>query len=190
MNKEKLIDNFRDINVYHEDWYDGVYEWFIEHCAERGIEIGATLSDKGAKDITWTGFWSQGDGAAFGGKVVDFNKLLGDRYVDYPIFNKYAEELNGYIRMSWRTGNNNNVRLNDIDVEHIGHYLDIDHPFVEVWQEQLDKEVDMVYELVGDEVNDLCGLLYDSLRDEYEHLTSDEAVWESIVANELDKEVA
>lgn len=183
MDKEKLIDNFRDINVYHEDWYDGVYEWFIEHCAERGIDVDV-------KGITWTGFWSQGDGAAFEGTVVDSKKLLGDWYVDYPIFNKYAEELNGYIRMSWRTGNNNNVKLNDIDVEHIGHYLDDDHPFVEVWQEQLDKEVDLINELVGDEVTDLCGLLYDSLRDEYEHLTSDEAVWESIVANELDKEKA
>jgi hypothetical protein len=183
MTKDELINNFRDINVYHEYWYEGVYEWFIKHCEERGIEVVE-------KDITWSGFWSQGDGAAFAGRVVDFKKLLGDRYVDYPIFSKYVEELNGYARMSWRTGNYNNVRLNDIDVEFIGHYLDNDHPFVEVWQEQLDKEVDMVYELVGDEVNDLCGLLYDTLRDEYEHLTSDEAVWDTIQANDLDKEVA
>lgn len=183
MDKEKLIDNFRDINVYHEDWYDGVYEWFIEHCAERGIDVDV-------KGITWTGFWSQGDGAAFEGKVVDFKKLLGDWYVDYPIFQKYVEELNGFIIKSWKLGRDNNVKMNTLEVEGIRYYLVYDHPFTELWQEQLDNEVENVELVIDDLVNDLCGLLYKALRDEYEHLTSDEVVWESIVANELDKEKA
>ena len=111
-------------------------------------------------------------------------------YDDYPMFQKYVEDLNGFIIKSWRLGRYNNVNMNTIETEAIGYYLDNDHPFVEVWQEQFDKELELIESDIDYLVNDLCGLLYDALRDEYEHLTSDEAVWDTIQANDLDKEVA
>ena len=199
MTKDELIEKYREINVDGEWWHESVYEWFDEQCKAMGIQISTTprnYSRRGIvesvreRDINWSGFWSQGDGAAFAGRVVDFKLALGSFYDDYPIFQKYVEDLDGYVRMSWGLGRHNNVTMRDIEVEPIAYYLVDDHPLAEVWQEQFDKEIEMVDALIGDIVADLCGLLYDALRDEYDALTSDESVWDAIQANDLDKEAA
>lgn len=199
MTKDELIDKHREINVDCEWWQESVYEWFDEQCKAMGIQISTTPRNHNRRgivesirerDITWSGFWSQGDGAAFAGKVVDFKLALGCLYDDYPIFQKYVDDLKGYVRMSWGLGRGNNISSRDLEIEQIHYYLEDEHPLAEIWQEQLDKEAEMVDALIGDVVSDLCGLLYDALRDEYDALTSDEAVWDTIQANDLDKEVA
>lgn len=193
MNQE-LIDKHREINVDGDWWYEGVYEWFEEQCHERGVNIlstqrtGSNGKARFEKDITWSGFWSQGDGAAFSGNVVNLEKALGDFYSDYPILRKYVDELNGFFRFTWRVGRGNNIIINDLEIEPINLYLDDDHPFEDVWKEQLDEELERLEPVLTDLAEELCDLLYKALRDEYEALTSDEAVWEAIVANELDKE--
>lgn len=196
MNQE-LINKHREINVDGDWWHEGMYEWFEEKCHERGVNILSTQrgnkpdgSVRFEKDISWSGFWSQGDGAAFSGSVVDMDKALGEFYSDYPILHKYIEELEGYWKFSWRIGQGNNILINDFEIEPINLYLEDDHPFEDVWKEQLDKELESVEPVLIDLAEELCDLLYKSLHDEYEHLTSDEVVWETIVANELDKEVA
>jgi hypothetical protein len=196
MNQE-LIEKYRDINVDSDWWYESVYEWFEEECHKRGVNILSTQrghksdgSVRYEKDITWSGFWSQGDGAAFSGSVVDMDKALGDFYSDYPILHKYVEELEGYWKFSWRVGRGNNILINDFEIEPINLYLEDDHPFEEVWKEQLDAELESVEPVLIDLAEELCDLLYKALRDEYEAGTTDEAVWDTIVMNELDKEVA
>jgi hypothetical protein len=194
MTKEELIEKYRDINVAGDWWYESIYDWFEKECKKRGVNILHTNRHMGNgkskvdRDISWSGFWSQGDGAAFSGKVVDMDKALGNYYVDYPILHKYVEELDGYWNISWRVGNGNNICINDIEFEPISHHLEDDHPFVELWQEQLEKEFESVEPILVDLAEELCDLLYKALRDEYEHYTSDESVWDTIVANELDKE--
>jgi hypothetical protein len=196
MNQE-LIEKYRDINVDSDWWYESVYEWFEEECHKRGVNILSTQrghksdgSVRYEKDITWSGFWSQGDGAAFSGSVVDMDKALGDFYSDYPILHKYVEELEGYWKFSWRVGRGNNILINDFEIEPINLYLEDDHPFEDVWKEQLDAELESVEPVLIDLAEELCDLLYKALRDEYEAGTTDEAVWDTIVMNELDKEVA
>jgi len=200
MTRDELIEKYRDINVDGDWWHEDVYNWFEEQCKESGVIIHTTARKyqsrdgvelvKHERDISWSGFWSQGDGAAFGGEVVDFKLALECLYEDYPIFKKYLDELDGYCRMSWSVGRNNNVSVIDIQVEQIGAYLDDEHPFADVWQEKLDEELNMIESLIGDVADDLCSLLYKALQDEYDGLTSDEAVWDTIQANELNKEVA
>lgn len=193
MNQD-LIDKYREINVDGDWWYEGVYEWFEEKCHERGVNIlstqrmGSNGKARFEKDISWSGFWSQGDGAAFSGSVVDIGKALGDFYSDYPIMQKYIDELNGWFKFTWRVGRGNNIIVNDLEVEPINLYLDEDHPFEDVWKEQLDVELERLEPVLTDLAEELCDLLYKTLEDEYNALTTDEAVWETIVANELDKE--
>jgi hypothetical protein len=194
MNQE-LIDKHREINVDSDWWYEGVYEWFEEKCHEQGVNILTTQRRayhdgqvRMEKDITWSGFWSQGDGAAFSGSVVNLEKAVVDFANRYPITYKYVVELNGYFKYWWKVGRGNNITEGDLDTEDITYYVDDDHPFAEVWQEELNKELEQLEPELSDLADDLCGLLYKSLRDEYEALTTDEAVWETIVANELDKE--
>lgn len=193
--KQDLIDKHREINVDYDGWYESVYEWFEDHCHEVGVNILTTqrgYTADGAvrmeRDIVWSGFWSQGDGAAFTGSVVDLEKAIADFATRYPMTYKYVVELKGYFKYWWEVGHRNNIDLQGLDVEEIDSYLDDDHPFAEIWQEQLWNELpDLEYEL-RTLADDLCIKLYDMLRDEYDALTTDEAVWEAIVANDLHEE--
>lgn len=56
--RAKVIDNNRDINVYH-DWY-----WFIYEDFKKKLERLGFYQIK----FYWTGFYSQGDGASFEAK--------------------------------------------------------------------------------------------------------------------------
>lgn len=55
-----------------DDWYDPTYDWFLEILDAAGVSAES-------KDISFSGFWSQGDGARFLGKFylneVDADKL-------------------------------------------------------------------------------------------------------------------
>jgi len=199
MTKEQLIEKYRDINVDGDWWHESVYEWFEEQCEERGVSIVYRQEKsrsfggnaRSSPEISWSGFWSQGDGAAFAGYIDDVPKALGDRLKDYPIFNKYITELNGYFSFRWSIGNGNYIRFNGVEYEDIYLYLDEgeEHPLVDIWQSELAIEVEQVEIHLRDLADEMCYLLYKSLEDEYEALTSDEAVWDTIEANELDKEM-
>jgi len=72
--QQKIIEPFREA---YEPYYEAVYEGFVERMKE---EYGADIK---TEEITWSGFWSQGDGASF---ICDF-----DTEVLLPIL---KEELN------------------------------------------------------------------------------------------------
>ena len=72
--QQKFIEGFREI---YEPYYEVIYEDFSLKMSE---QYGAELK---TEEITWSGFWSQGDGASF---ICDF-----DTEVLLPIL---KEELN------------------------------------------------------------------------------------------------
>lgn len=184
--EQTLLDKYREINVNYDDWYESVYTWFLEHCRDVGVEV-YTRNGGRALDITWSGFWSQGDGAAFTGGVDDLEKAIPDLASRFPITHKYVSELKGWYRFDWETGRGNYIRTNSFEIEDIGLYLPEgdEHPFAEIWSEQMNAEIEVIEAELGDLANDLCDTLYKTLQDEYYALTSDEAVWETIVANDL-----
>lgn len=49
------------------------YQWSLEQYAEEFAAVGVEVD---AKDISFSGFWSQGDGASFTGRVVDLAKFV------------------------------------------------------------------------------------------------------------------
>jgi hypothetical protein len=57
--KEKALDKCRDWSVDH-DWWEYLFESRAEQWAEKGYSVDP-------KDIHFSGFWSQGDGACFKG---------------------------------------------------------------------------------------------------------------------------
>lgn len=65
--QENLIQDNRDHETEHDDWFEPITEGFEEDMKNAGFD-----------DITigFTGFWSQGDGACFYGKVTDSQKLI------------------------------------------------------------------------------------------------------------------
>lgn len=50
-------------------WYEGIFEMFVDHCREYGMEVDVN-------DISFSGFGSQGDGASFVCDSIDTSSLL------------------------------------------------------------------------------------------------------------------
>lgn len=177
---ESLLEEYRHCNVEHFDWWDCVYDSFTEDMEAIGIRVD---------NMYFSGFWSQGDGACFEGAVQD-RQLFMKNFEGYPMITKLVAD-GGSVYLS---------------VKHSGHYY---HENCTSWNFEWDTfnqilpmptqfHVDVVVALdekLSDEVSkfedeaiefmkDKMRELYSRLSDEYDHLTSDEVVAETIVANE------
>ena len=64
--QERLLEEHRDLNVHH-DWSDETIDEFKAKAFALGISVGS---------VYWSGFWSQGDGACFTGRIVDWGEFL------------------------------------------------------------------------------------------------------------------
>jgi len=204
MNEERkaaLIERYRDINVDH-DWWGCVYENFERVCTILGI----TLEQRALRtvggwaryepDIEFSGFWSQGDGAAWTGVYRAWEWAFLHRVHTYDIapakirehapndeeLHRIADELCLLARIYYpayasveRAGRNiQRLACCEPVEEDDDDYAEEVHSHVEETLEQL--------------FRDLADWLYVQLEKEYEHLTSDEVVWDTIQANELDEE--
>lgn len=190
MNKQ-LIEKYRDINVYHH-WWDSTYENFTEDMQAIGIQVD---------NMYFSGFWSQGDGACFEGMVSDWRLFLKSLGYDNPPLTNLAEQF-------W-----------NCSVDHRGHYyhenctlfsMDMPCPddtddqyFAALYSPYPDGDFRSLAWLAALKTVDYSKFedefkaafrghmqeLYKRLEQEYEYLTSDEAVWDAIVACGLDEEV-
>lgn len=178
--QDELIDKHWDINVSYE-WWDCTYEEFKLEMQTKGITVD---------EMNFTGFYSQGDGASFTGKVdmIQFLKVHGleEHFMGATFFAGQGELWAEISRGSSRYAHENSVTVNLV-VDSYNNYEDgsTRYEVYETMQEILDIE----HISLEKEVEDICkGYmrdLYAKLRDEYESLTSKEAIWDTIVANEL-----
>lgn len=191
MNKEQLIEKYRDINVC-DNWYDSVYESFRDNMLLHGTKVD---------EIYFSGFCSQGDGACFEGSVYDWEVFLQSIGYNNPAliqisadswFTKVSHE--GYYYHENCTSFDHEWHLPEPDgnlddelfIDYYSRYLPDDVRGM-VWLSMLKTvDYDKLMEAVEDAFRDHMRALYRTLEAEYEYLTSDEAVWEAIVANELD----
>lgn len=185
--KQELLEKYHDINVDH-DWWEFLYEDFKAEMLEKGIDID---------DISFSGFWSQGDGASFTGKVrsQDMGKFmdahdLSERYPAARYFCQFDEVWLNLYRTSSHYSHENTVDVSMHD--------STGNPYVEgcarwdiydTMQTLFDTEYAQL-ELDCEEI--LRGYMHDLYRrlgKEYEYLTSEDVVWETILANELHVEL-
>lgn len=186
MNPE-LIEKYRDFNVEHIEWWDCVYDDFREDMEKAGIHVG---------DMSFSGFWSQGDGASFTGYIND-NKLFFEQHKltdSYPWLTKLLSHDGGFVLTIERTSHHYvheyTVGVDLSYADNFYHVLPDDGvraAVIEQWNEHLEAEYNTICDAVTDIIRDYCRDLYRRLEEEYNYLTSDEAVWEAIVANELDQ---
>lgn len=190
--KEALIDKHRYTNVDYDDWWDCVYSLFREDMAALGIRVD---------DMQFSGFCSQGDGASFTGYVVHEDVFLDKHPAlkdDRPMMLKLMKEFGGSVnisisRISYQYAHENTVTA-DVECDHFWDVCDGSDPLrmavLEKWDEELDGELADLQPAVREIIRDYCRDLYRRLEDEYDHLTSDEVVWETIEANDwhLDEE--
>ncbi|QEM07094.1 hypothetical protein DIU31_027640 [Mucilaginibacter rubeus] len=183
--KGKALTTYRDLNV-NFDWWDDEFEDFIELCSYMGI---AVIKDK----ITFRGFYSQGDGSGFSA-MVDIPKLLmavdNQSWKDYAPMQEFsfsvpqidhrviALVVDGIlpsepqiISRSRQYGIVTDLGISEVIKDGKTH-------------DNIFEELDKLEEWLRAIAESLNRYLYKSLENQYEFLTSDTAIKESILTNE------
>lgn len=184
--KEKARTWYRE-GGFDYDWYDAVYEDFQSIAEILGIRFrnrtvrlmgGGTRQDP---CIWFRGFWSQGDGAAYEG-VWRHARGAAARLRAYApqdaVLHGIADRLQAIQRRNF-------FQLR-AEITHHGHYS---HEYSMRISVERDSSIgqDMTpdaEDIVADALRDLARWLYRQLEREYDYLTSDEAVDESLRAND------
>lgn len=197
--QEKAIDNLRDINVDH-NWYEYSFDYYKELLENVGFENA---------EISFSGFWSQGDGASFvadcdAQKILNYMFFENEGQMSWLIKkglkDKAMEEVkrwnlwftmaenHGSIHFSIKRNSSRYSHENTIspDVE-----IDTDYQDKGTWNNGAWESVFMskvnqekLETMFEEYVRDWCRKIYKGLESEYEYLTSDESVLDTILANE------
>ena len=181
---DSLIEKYRHWNVEHVEWWQCTYEDFKQQMGEQGIYVS---------DMYFSGFWSQGDGACFEGFVEDMKQYLEKNFKpdDYPMIRKLLDG-GGSVKFSVKHSGHyyhENCTQFYIEADRLEHVLDAPSDFhvavLENYDQLLDGEI-VDFEKESVEIfKNFMRKFYRDLEQEYDHLTSDEAVREAIEANEL-----
>ena len=163
---------------FDHDWYDAVYEDFQRIVEILGIRlntrttrlVGGRTFD--ARCIWFSGFWSQGDGAAWEG-VYSYRKSAAAGLRAYAPKDKTLHRIAETLQAAQRQ----NFYQLRAAVTHRGNYY---HAFAMAVSVSRDSAaaVDVIGDaesIVTDALRDLANWLYRQLEQEYEYLTWDEA---------------
>lgn len=165
-----IIANY-DINTDFE-WYDCAVDDFKTLCSLMGVDVDTTY---------FSGFSSQGDGACFEGSFAW--KVGGLRE-----FREYApkDETLQAIGTSWfKLQQKHNYELNGT-VKHSGRYYHAYCTSFEVFDYSTRYCEDDILEETQEIMRDLMQWFYSSLNAEYDYLTSDAAIIETLKNNECE----
>ena len=189
--RDALLEKHRDANVEHVEWYDSAYGMFVEDCAEKGIEVDThTIRTVGGKQahrrsIYFSGFWSQGDGACFDGRVNDWTKFF--EAMKRPDLITLYQKTDEGLTLTW----SHEGRYYHENCVSFSGELCLDNPHDDDEDPLLHAAWDIAYEegyvfdkleeTFAEFVRDLMRDLYKSLEEEHDYLTSDEAIAEYVL---------
>jgi len=183
--KEKALVEYSDLN-HGFDWWNDQYDDFVTLCSYLGITV-----EKGS--IRFSGFYSQGDGSTFSASI-DIPKLLTaiqtEAWKTYAPMQEFTFTLpaadrrvialvaNGALQEA--PGISSRMRGYNVGVDlGLSVVLEGSTPHENVFD-----ELEKLQDWLGLVAVKLNAHLYASLEKQYEFLTSDTAIEESIVANE------
>jgi hypothetical protein len=186
--KDRLRDERRDWNVQDSDWWSSVYDDFLVIADLIGL-----VTHKGA--ISFSGFWSQGDGASFVGSWTPEEGMLEAVKAHAPedkALHALVERLvTVVVRQRLRSNEKIAVEIGRTG----GHYV---HSGCMTVTTQLIDDSSPEYEVHTDPEEEdehelkwtfrgLADWLYRQLEKEHEYLTSDEVVDQSFDGEEFDE---
>lgn len=183
---EDFLQERRDWNT-QDDWYDGVYEQFIEEMDSIGISISK---------MHFSGFWSQGDGACFDGRVSNWPLVLAalaeadkDLKCFVDIYDDSIDIAFGCMH-SGRYYHSRSVSYTlvfdvsnswDIESFHLRYYFY--QALIDECNLYLDDLQNALEVMFTEHMDDL----YKNLEQEYDYLTSDEYIMEMIEVCEVEE---
>lgn len=184
--QKKAIEHFHDLNVDHE-WWELNYEYFASICELIGVEVDI-------KNTHHSGFYNQGSGAAVTADI-DLKKLVEG------IAGKVWEDEHGIettkrlrlqncpvdkrvLRLIYAI--NQCGRMNceySFKASHKGNNTFLRFACYLPDQPNISGEIDKLETWLKDVANSITNFLYRLLEEDYDYLTGEEAIKESIVAN-------
>lgn len=187
--QKKILDANRDTEVRDTDWATYTIDLFREQMLQIGVEVG---------EVYWSGFWNQGDGASFKGRVHLKEVITSNVFKEqYAVL---ADALGKFSNCS------------TIRIHHQGNYChegcmqwaDHDSLLVEPGEceselqtqvlkqffEDAEAQVEEFLEDLLEFLRSKARRLYEDLEAEYEYLISDECVLENLDSSEqLEEEI-
>lgn len=192
--KSSILDKHRDTNTDY-DWWDTMYADFIEQMKEKDIVVSTRTvrTVKGRHyeepEINFSGFCSQGDGASFSGYIHGADVLK--RMKEHKVLGPLVQHINDMGSFSWdnRRGSYSHSGCMSYSFEcSIDEPDDDDPPLRKAAKQQIYDETLAAMEdfekALWEEIVGYADKLYRDLEEEYDHLTSDEIVLETLLANE------
>lgn len=171
--REKAIEKNRDVNIDYESWSEPT----LENEKQKLNNVGFLDSE-----IFFSGFWSQGDGACFDCSDFDIDKILVELEKRNKLTGKKCKLLNkikDYIKIEIDT---TNTYYNHEKTRKLFAY-----------SENLKDCYSFINNLICDFEKaaeslrlELSENIYKSLDNDYEYLTSDDAVKETLLLNEYE----
>ena len=169
------------------DWYDAVYEDFEQIAEILGLRLktrSVRLYGGGSREkpcIWFSGFWNQGDGAAFE-TFYSYRKEAPRRIREHAPQDAGLHRIADALQVVQRR----NFYQLRAETCHRGRYY---HEYCMAISVERDSPSDQdmtdgAEDAVIEALRDLARWLYRQLEREYDYLTSNEAVDEAIVANE------
>jgi hypothetical protein len=171
--QQKVVERERYINVDSSFWYEPIIEDWTEELRRRGFA---------AAKVLFSGFGSQGDGACFEAKIDVAAYLSAHNLAPtYPLLARYPEYVEAYLQHRGRYYHERSTTLtpyfNAEVVDPGGSGISDKETRVEQEYEALEKEISQEAVRLGREI-------YKTLEDEFFHQISDDAVQDTLVANE------
>lgn len=183
--KEKALTTYRELNVGF-DWWDDEFEDFTELCSYLGIAVKK-------ESIRFRGFYSQGDGSGFSA-TVDIPQLLkavaNQSWKDYAPIQEFVfgvPEVDCRVLALVANGLLPSEPQIICRTRQLGIVVDLGISEVirdGKTHDNIFDELDKLEEWLRSVAETLNRLLYKSLENQYEFLTSDTAVKQSILTNE------
>jgi hypothetical protein len=171
---------------FDHDWYDAVYEDFQRIAEILGIRLNTRtvrlIGGRTREDpcIWFSGFSSQGDGASWTGTYAYRKSATADLRAYAP-----KDQTLHSIAARLQAAQRQNFYQLSAKVTHRGNYYHAYSMDIAVTRDgPSSQEIAGDAEaIIVDALRDLANWLYRQLDQEYDHLTSDEAVDETLIAN-------
>jgi len=183
--QQNALEEFRNAEVDHTDWYDFIFEDFVAIAATLGVKVNV-------KNIFFSGFHSQGSGSAFASYIDTPNFISAITTeawkTDYPDLNLSFQPcpcdprvlaLIKSTRIDAYASTATHRKSNQL-VFGTHYQFDADNRYC---TDNIETELEKLDTWIENYLHKLNNYLYRRLSEAYDHLTSDQVVMDFIISN-------